>query len=79
MIAEFHQEVYFTNSFGLFVNNYPFPKQNYSQMIRTRLQDHSSVCGFETIYAAIHLFEFQQEEINGVPDANILSFISIFM
>ena len=79
IIAKFHHALYFANSFGLSMNNYPFLKQNYSQMIRTRLQNHPSVCGFYTIYAAFHLFKFQQEEITGVHDVNVLSFISNFM
>ena len=66
MIAKFHHELYFANflglsiTLGLSINNYPFLKQNYSQMVRTRLQDHLSVCGFYTIYAAFHLFKFHQ-------------------
>ena len=75
-IAKFHHELFFANSLGLSINNYPFLKQNYSQMVRKRLQDHPSVRGFYTIYAAFHLFKFQQEEITGVHDVNVLSFIS---
>ena len=78
MIAKFHQQLYFAVSLGLSINNYPFLKQNYSQMVRTRLQDHPSVCGFYTIYAAFHLFKFQWEEITGVHDVNVLSFIGNF-
>ena len=79
MIAKFHHELYFADSLGQSINNYPFLKQNYSQMVRTRLQNHSSVCGFYTFYAAFHLFKFQQEEVTGVHDVNVLSFISNFM
>ena len=79
MIAKFHHELYFANSLGLSINKYPFLKQNYSQMVRTRLQDHPSVCGFYTIYAAFYFFKFQQEEITGVHDVNVLYFISNFM
>ena len=79
MIAKFHHELYFADSFGLSINNYPFLKQNYSQMVRTKLQDHSSVCGFYTICAAFHLFKFQQEEIIGVHDVNVLFSLSNFM
>ena len=79
MIAKFHDELYFADSLDLSINNYPFLKQNYSQMVRTRLQDHPSVCGFYTIYAAFHLFKFQQEETTGVHDVNVPSFISNFM
>ena len=79
MIAKFHHELYFADSLGLSINNYPFLKQNYNQMVRTRLQDHPSVCGFYTIYAAFHLFKFQQEEITGVHDVNVLYFKSNFL
>ena len=77
MIAKFHHELYFADPLGLSINNYPFIKQKYSQMVRTRLQDHPSVCGFYTLYAAFHFFKFQQEEIAGVHDVNVLSVISI--
>ena len=43
-------------------------------MVRTRKQDHPSVCGFYKIYAAFHLFKFQQEEITGIHDVKALSF-----
>ena len=79
MIAKFHHELYFADSLGLSINNYPFLKQNYSQKVCTRLQDQPCVCGFYTIYAAFLLFKFQQEEITGVQDDNVLSFISNFM
>ena len=79
MIAKFHHEMYIIDSVGVSINNYPFLKQNYNQMVRTRLQDHPSVCGFYTTYAAFHLFKFQQEEIIGVHDVNVLFFISNFM
>ena len=79
LIAKFYHELSFADSLGLFINNYSFLKQNYSQMVRTRLQDHPSVCGFYKIFAAFQLFEFEQEEITGVHDVNVLSFISNFM
>ena len=56
MIAKFHHALYFAGSLGLSINNYPFLKQNYSPMVRTRLQDQPSVCGFYITYAAFHLF-----------------------
>ena len=70
MIAKFHHELVFADSLGLSINNYPFLKQNNSQMVRTRLQDQPSVCGFYTIYAAIHFFKIQQEEITGAHEVN---------
>ena len=79
MIAKFHHELHFADSLGLSIKNYPFLKQNCSQMVRTRLQDQPSVCGFYTIYSAFDLFKFQQEEITGVHVVNVLSFISNFM
>ena len=77
--AKFHHDLYFANSLGLSINIFPFLKQNYSQLVRTRLQDHPSACGVYTIYAAFHLFKFQQEEITGVLDVNVLSFTSNFL
>ena len=80
MIANFRLELYFADSLGckgysfLNINN-----QHYKQMIPAPLQSHSSVCCFYTIYAAFHLFKFQQEEIKGFQDVNVLSFISNYM
>ena len=79
MIAETHHELYFADSLGLSINNYPFLRQNYSQIVWTRLQDHFSVCGFYTIYAAFHLFKFQQEEMTGIHDVNVFCFLSDFI
>ena len=79
MIEKFHHELYFGDSLGLSINNYAFIKQNYRQMVRTRVQDQPSVCGLYTIYTAFHLFMFQQEEITGVHDVNELLFTSKFM
>ena len=79
MTAKFHNEVYLADSLGLSINIYPFLKQNYSQMVRTRPQKHPSACGFYSIYEAFHLFKFQLEETTGVHDVNVLSFISNFM
>ena len=78
MIANFRQELYFADSLGCkgysFLNN-----QHYKQLMPATLQSHPSVCGFYTIYAAFHLFNVRQEEITGVHDVNVLSFISSFM
>ena len=79
MIAKFHPELYFAEFLCISINIYPFLKKSYSQMVRTRLQDHPSVCGFDTIDAAFHLFKFQQEEMTGVYDVNVLFFKSNFM
>ena len=82
LIAKFHHELYFADSLGVSINNYPFLQQNYSLMVRTRLQNHLSECNFytiHTIHAAFHLFKFQQEEITGVHIVNVRSFISNFM
>ena len=78
MIAKFHHELLFANSLGLSINNYPSLKQNYSQFVRTRLQDHPSGCGFYTIYAALLFFKLQQEEITGVHDVIVLPLVSNF-
>ena len=56
-----------------------FLKQQYEQMMPDPLQSHPSVGGFYKIFAAFHLFKFRQEEITGVHDVNVLSFISNYM
>ena len=75
MIANFRHELYFADSLGrkgyIFHNN-----QHYKQIMPAPLQSHPSVCGSYTKYAAFHLSKFQQEEITGVHDVNVLSFIS---
>ena len=77
MIATFRHELYFADSLGCkghsFLNN-----QHYKQMMPAPLQSHPSVCGFYTIYAAFHIFKFRQE-ITGVHDVNVLSFIINYM
>ena len=78
MIANFRDEFYFADSLRCkgysLLNN-----QLYKQMIPAALQSQPSGCGFYTIYAAFHLFKFQQKKIPGVRDVNVLSFISNFM
>ena len=63
MTATFHHELYFADSLGIFINNYPFLKQNYNQVVCKCLQNHHSVFGFYTNYPAFNLFKFQQEDI----------------
>ena len=77
MIANFRQELYFADSLGR--KGYSFLKQHHKQMIPAPLQSHPSVCGFYTKYAAFHIFKFQHQEITGVHDVNVLSFISNYM
>ena len=48
-------------------------------MMPAALQCQPSVCGLYTLYAAFHLLKFRLEEIKGVHDFNILSFISNYM
>ena len=78
MNAKFRHDLCFADSLGRkkhsFLNN-----QHYKQMMPAPLQSHRSVCGFYTIYAAFHLFKFRQEEITGVHDVIVLSFISKYM
>ena len=76
-IANSRQKMFFADS--LVRKMYSFLKQQYEQMLQEPLQSHPSVCGFYTIYAAFHLFKFRQEEITGVHDVNVLSFISNYM
>ena len=77
MIANFRLELHFADSLGC--KKYGFLKQHYKQMMPAPLQSHPSACGFYTIYAAFDLFKFRQEEITGVHDIQVLSFISNFM
>ena len=77
MIANFRHELHFSDSVGR--KWYSFLKQHHKQMMPAPLQSHPSVCRFYTIYAAFHLFKLQQDEIAGVHDINVLSFISNFM
>ena len=77
MIAKSRHKLYFADSLGC--KGYSFLKQQYEQMMPEPLQFQTSVCGFYTIYAAFHLFKFEQKEITGVHDVNVLSFISNYM
>ena len=77
MIANSRQKLYFAESLGR--EKYSFLRQHFEQMISEPLQSHPSVYGFYTIYAAFHLFKFRREEITGVHDVNVLSFISYDM
>ena len=80
MIAKFRHELYFADSlvskgYSFLNNNY----QQYKQMMPAPLQSQPNVRGFYTIYAAFHLFKFRHEEIFGVHDFNVLSYISKYM
>ena len=77
MIAKVRHQLYFADSLGR--KDYNFLRKNYKRMIPERLQLHQSLCGFYTIYAAFQLFKFGQEDITGIHDLNVLSFISIYM
>ena len=76
VIAKFKKQLYFADSLGGSCN---FLKQDYQKMVPVKLQSHPSVCGFYAIYSAFHLFKFQQEQLTGVHDVNVLSFISNYM
>ena len=77
MIANSCQKLYVADSVGR--RKYSFLKQQYEQLMPEPLQSHPSVCGFYTIYAAFHFFKFRQEEITGVHDVDVLSFIGNYM
>ena len=77
MIANYRQKLYFADSHGR--KKYSFLKQQYEQMMPDPLQSHPSVSGFDTIYAAFHLFRFRQEEITGVYEVNLLWFTNSYM
>ena len=74
MIANSRQKLNFADSLGR--KKFCFLKKQYEQMMPEPLQSHPSVCGFYKIYATFHLFKFRQEEITGVHDVNVHSFIS---
>ena len=76
MIANFRQKLYFADTLGRKKNS--FLMQQYEQTIPDPLQFHPSVCGFYTIYAAFDL-SFRPEEITGVHDVNVLSFVKNYM
>ena len=77
LIAKSRHILYFADSLGR--KKYSFLRQHYEQMMPEPLQSQPSVCGFYTIYAAFYLFKFRQEEITGVHDVNVLSFICNYM
>ena len=77
MIANSCQILYFADSLGR--KKYSYLKQQYEQMMPEPLKSHPSVSGFNTIYAAFHLFKFRQEKNTGVHDDNVLSIISNYM
>ena len=77
MIANCRQKLYYAGCLGR--KNYSFLKQHYEQMMPEPLKSHTNVCGFYTIYAGFHLFQFRQKEITGAHDVNVLSFISDYM
>ena len=74
MIAKSRQILYFADSLGR--KKYSFFIQHYEQMMPEPLESHPSVGGFYTVNGAFHLFKFRQENITGVHDVNLLSFIS---
>ena len=76
MIANACQKLNFANIFGR--KMYTFLKEQFEQMMPDTLQSHPRVCCFYTIYAAFHLFKFRQEEITGVHDVNVFSFMGNF-
>ena len=73
MIAKLKQQLYLADSLCGSCN---FLKQYYQKMVPVKLQSHPSVRGFYAIYSAFHLFKFQQEQLTGVHDVNVLSFFS---
>ena len=76
LIAKFKQQLYFADSLGGSCN---FLEQDNQKMVPVTLQSYRSVCGFYAINSAFHLFKFQQEQLTGVHDVNVLSFISNYM
>ena len=62
-----------------FLGRPSFLKQQYKQMMPQSVQSHPCACGFYTIYAAFHLLKFRPEEITGVQDVNVFSFLGNYM
>ena len=56
-----------------------FPNQRYKQMLPKPLPSHQSVCSSFSIYSALHVFKFRQEEIVEVYDGTVLPFRSSYM
>ena len=77
MIAKLRHQFYFADSFGR--KDFNFLRKSYKRLIPERLRRHQSFYGFYTLYAAFRLFKFGQEEITGVHNLNVLSFISNYM
>ena len=73
MIANSRQRLYFADSLSR--EKYSFLKQHYDQMMLEPLQSHPGSFDFFTINAASNLFKFTKEEVTGVQDVNVLSFI----
>ena len=74
MIANSCQILCFADSLGRKMCS--FLKQQIEQTMSETLEAHPSVCGFYTINAAFHLFNFRQEKITGAHHVDVLSFIS---
>ena len=74
MIANYRHQLSFADSLG--EQKHSFLMQLYKHTMPELLQSHPSVCRFSTIYAAFHPLRFRQEEITGVHDVKVLSFIS---
>ena len=72
MTAKFRHELYFADYLGCKMYSFLNKKQHYKQTMPAPLQFPPSVWGFYTMYAAFHLSKFQQEEITGVHDVNVL-------
>ena len=75
LIANSRHKLYFADSLG----RPSLLKQQYKQMMPQPLQSLPSVGGSYAVYAAFHLFKFRQEEITGVHEVKVLSFISDYL
>ena len=70
-IANSCKKKYFADSLGC--EKHLFIKQLYKQLIPESLRLRLSVCGFDMIFAAFHLFAFRQAENTGDHVATVLS------
>ena len=58
---------------------YSFVEHQYKQMMPEPLLSRPGVCGFYTIYAAFHIFEFRQEKITRINDVDVRLLMSNYM
>ena len=79
MIGRLNRNYYYADSLARSVTHYNFLNKKYQKMIHRPPQKMQNLCGFYTIYAAFHLIQFLQTNLNNVHDVHVLNFISNYM